>query len=115
MHLNDDRSLSPVTKSHAGHYQCRADNGLEPAIDSDFQLLVLGMMFLYPQVVQTCFTRHWVLSVQFSQNEALSRAQGKHYLFSSSPVDCFHLPHENDEFNGGDSLRFPLPFYHFDV
>lgn len=44
VNTENDLSLSMITKSHASHYKCRADNGLEPAIESDFQLLVSGMI-----------------------------------------------------------------------
>ena len=44
--MNEDLSFTHVTRSHAGHYKCRAENGLEPAIEIDFQLLVSGMIVL---------------------------------------------------------------------
>ena len=37
-------TLRKVSRLDAGHYRCRADNGLEPAIETDFQLLVSGML-----------------------------------------------------------------------
>ena len=46
VHMSHENPFSRVSKSHAGHYRCRADNGLEPAIDADFQLLVQGMLFI---------------------------------------------------------------------
>ena len=73
IHLDEDGSIPQVSRSHAGHFRCRASNGLEPAIETDFQLLVQGMNFHCSHVEKTCFTRHWVLSVHFSRNEALFR------------------------------------------
>lgn len=35
--------LSRVSKSDAGLYKCRAENGMEPAIETTFQVHVLGM------------------------------------------------------------------------
>lgn len=44
--LNLENTITRVSKSHAGDYRCRADNGLE-AVDTDFQLLVLGTTIFF--------------------------------------------------------------------
>ena len=79
--LKSDMLLSHVTRSHTSLYKCRAENGLEPAIETDFQLLVSGMNFSEPSTSgKNLFYPPLVLSVDFSQNEALSRVHCVSYL-----------------------------------
>lgn len=40
--LDSSKSLTRVSKSDANHYQCRAENGVGPAIEASFQIIVSG-------------------------------------------------------------------------
>ena len=59
-----------MSKSDAGSYKCRAENGLEPSVESDFVLQVSGTEW-GKFVFWACFTRHWVQYLALSRNEAL--------------------------------------------
>ena len=68
----DGKYTIQVSKSDAGSYKCRAENGLEPSVESDFVLQVSGTVW-GKFVFWACFTRHWAQYLVLSRNEALLR------------------------------------------